>query len=96
MSRKGEPPATLPTEESVPSSILTAFAKTDFRDKVQRFGIKIDDRRRHMYIIGQTGTGKSTMMKNMMIDDVREGRGVCVIDPHGEFVDSVLELYSRE
>jgi len=89
-SKKGGPPATLPIEGVVDEEELTVFAKTNFRDREENFGIKIDDRRRHMYIIGQTGTGKSTMMKNMMMDDVREGRGVAIVDPHGEFIDDVI------
>lgn len=95
-SKKGEPPASLPIEGTVPDDELTVFAQTNFRDKVQKFGIKINDRRRHMYIIGQTGTGKSTMMKNMIIDDIVEGRGVAIIDPHGEFVDSVIDYIPED
>ncbi len=55
-----------------------------------------DDRRRHFYIIGQTGTGKSTMMEEMVKQDIQNGKGVCVIDPHGEFVDHVLENIPKE
>ena len=55
-----------------------------------------DDRRRHFYIIGQTGTGKSTMMEEMVKQDIKNGKGVCVIDPHGEFVDHVLECIPKE
>ena len=90
-SKKGEPPATLPLEGVTPAEELTVFAKTNFRDRMANFGIKLDDRRRHMYIIGQTGTGKTTMMKNMVIDDIVEGRGVAIIDPHGEFIDTALD-----
>jgi len=55
-----------------------------------------DDRRRHFYIVGQTGTGKSTMMEEMVKQDIKDGKGVCVIDPHGEFVDHVLECIPKE
>lgn len=55
-----------------------------------------DDRRRHFYIVGQTGTGKSTMMEEMVKQDIKNGKGVCVIDPHGEFVDHVLECIPKE
>ena len=55
-----------------------------------------DDRRRHFYIVGQTGTGKSTMMEEMVKQDIKNGKGVCVIDPHGEFVDHVLENIPKE
>ncbi|OGI25340.1 MAG: hypothetical protein A3J76_02045 [Candidatus Moranbacteria bacterium RBG_13_45_13] len=55
-----------------------------------------DDRRRHFYIIGQTGTGKTTMMEEMVKQDIKNGKGVCVIDPHGEFVESVVECIPKE
>jgi hypothetical protein len=55
-----------------------------------------DDRRRHFYIVGQTGTGKSTMMEEMVKQDIKNGKGVCVIDPHGEFVDHVIECVPKE
>jgi len=55
-----------------------------------------DDRRRHFYIIGQTGTGKSTLMEEMVKQDVKNGKGVCVVDPHGEFVEHVLECVPKE
>ncbi|MBI3671512.1 type IV secretion system DNA-binding domain-containing protein [Candidatus Azambacteria bacterium] len=70
---------------------IVPFAKTNFRNKDQVFGIKTDDRRRHMYIIGKTGSGKSTLLKNMMIADIRAGRGVGIIDPHGEFAETILD-----
>lgn len=59
------------------------------------FGIKPNDRRHHMYIIGQTGTGKSTLLKNMAIQDIRFGHGVAVIDPHGELVEDILKAIPR-
>ena len=55
-----------------------------------------DDRRRHFYIVGQTGTGKSTMMEEMVKQDIKNGKGVCVIDPHGEFVEHVIECIPKE
>lgn len=63
---------------------------TNFRDEFQRFGIKTDDRRRHMYFVGKSGVGKTTMMENMIIQDINNGKGVCVIDPHGELINRVL------
>lgn len=56
------------------------------------FGIKQEDRRHHIYVVGQTGTGKSTLLKNMAIGDIRQGRGLCIVDPHGELVESVLNF----
>ncbi len=71
---------------------ITLFAKTTFRNQLTRFGIKTDDRRRHMYLIGKTGMGKTNMMENMVIADIRAGRGVGVVDPHGEFAERILDF----
>lgn len=95
-AKKGEPPASLPIEGIVPPNELTLFASTDFRGTPQRFGIKVPDRRQHMYAIGKSGTGKSTMLENMAIDDIRKGRGVAIVDPHGDFINHVLEFVPEE
>ena len=68
----------------------TCFAQTNFRNIQKRFGIKRDDRRRHMYLIGKTGMGKTTCMENMIISDINEGNGVCLVDPHGDFAEKLL------
>jgi len=70
---------------------ITIFAETTFRNNPQKFGIKTDDRRRHMYLIGKTGMGKSTILENMVIEDIRAGRGVAVVDPHGDLAEKVME-----
>lgn len=71
-------------------SKINFFAKTNFRNQERVFGIKEDDRRRHMYVIGKTGMGKSNMLENMAIQDVRNGHGICFVDPHGEGAEKVL------
>lgn len=71
--------------------MIIPFAKTNFRNKSQVFGIRDDDRRRHMYVIGKTGTGKTTLLRNMMISDILAGNGVAVVDPHGEFAETILD-----
>lgn len=71
---------------------ITLFGQTNFRNQKKRFGIKTDDRRRHMYLIGKTGMGKSTMLENMAIADIRAGRGVGIVDPHGEFAEKMLDF----
>ncbi len=75
---------------------IVFFGETTFRNQRVKFGIKTDDRRRHIYIIGQTGTGKTTLLENMTIDDIRAGRGVGVIDPHGEYAEKMLEYIPKE
>ena len=69
---------------------LTYIGFTTYRDKNQLFGIKRKDRRQHVYILGKSGTGKSVLMFNMVIQNIQNGDGVCVVDPHGELVESVL------
>ncbi|EKD23551.1 MAG: hypothetical protein ACD_81C00219G0012 [uncultured bacterium] len=70
---------------------VSIFAKTNFRNQSVNFGIKANDRLRHMYLIGKSGTGKTTLMKNLMINDIKNGFGVAVLDPHGEFVEELLK-----
>lgn len=71
---------------------LNYFAQTDFRGKKVPFGIKSEDRSRHMYIIGKTGMGKSTLLENLAIQDIKNGEGVCFIDPHGSVVEKLLDF----
>lgn len=70
---------------------IVPFATTNFRNNNRVFGVKTADRRNHMYVIGKTGTGKTTLLRNMMISDIVSGRGVAVVDPHGEFAESILD-----
>ncbi|MBZ9578378.1 type IV secretion system DNA-binding domain-containing protein [Patescibacteria group bacterium] len=71
---------------------ITFFAETTFRNIRKKFGIKTDDRRRHIYIVGKTGMGKTVMMENMAIQDIKAGRGVGFIDPHGEAAERLLDF----
>ena len=66
------------------------FAATNYRNQNRKFGIKIDDRRRHMYIVGKTGMGKTTMLENMVLNDIYSGHGVGVVDPHGDFAEKII------
>jgi hypothetical protein len=70
---------------------INFFAKTEFKNQLLTFGIKNSDRRRHIYIIGKTGTGKSTLIANMAIDDMKKRRGLAVIDPHGDLSEILLD-----
>jgi hypothetical protein len=70
---------------------ITFFAKTDARGKGVPFGIRAIDRQRHMYIIGKTGMGKSTMLENMAVQDIQNGEGMAFIDPHGATAEKLLD-----
>jgi hypothetical protein len=75
---------------------VTFFAETNFRFEKRKFGIKTDDRRRHMYIIGKTGMGKTNLIENMVISDINAGHGVALIDPHGDSAEKVIDFIPPE
>lgn len=95
----GEPPENLPvvtenmTDEQ--KKDINFFAKTEYKNSDTIFGIKTPDRRKHMYIIGKTGAGKSTLIANMAIDDIRKDRGVGIIDPHGDLSEIILDYIPK-
>src|SRR4051812_3032429 len=70
---------------------ITYFATTNSRGESVPFGIKRVDRAKHMYVIGKTGMGKSTMLENLAIQDIRNGEGMAFIDPHGGTADRIME-----
>jgi len=78
-------------EQDFNNEEINFFAKTNFRNRERVFGIKTDDRRRHMYVVGKTGMGKTNLIQNMAINDIRSGKGVGIVDPHGEFAERCLE-----
>lgn len=71
---------------------FTPIARTNWRNKNQLFGIKPLDRLQHIYCLGKTGTGKSTLLINMAFDDIYKGHGICVIDPHADTVEKLMKL----
>ncbi len=93
--KRTEPPDNLPaatgnlTEEQ--KKDITFIGRTNFKNEITTFGIKRNDRPRHVYSIGKTGTGKSTLIANMAIEDIRKGKGAAVIDPHGDLIDILLD-----
>jgi energy-coupling factor transporter ATP-binding protein EcfA2 len=70
---------------------ITFFAKTDARGQGVSFGIRAKDRQRHMYVVGKTGMGKSTLLENMAAQDIQNGEGMAFIDPHGSAAETLLE-----
>ena len=94
-----EPPENLPTSFGASEEDkmgVNFFGKTQFKNNDVIFGIKDKDRRRHIWNIGKTGTGKSTLIANMAIDDLKKGRGLAVIDPHGDLCEIILDYIPRE
>ena len=75
---------------------ITYFAETDRRNKRIPFGIKAEDRTRHMYIIGKTGMGKSTLIENMAVQDIKNGEGFAFVDPHGKSAALLLDYIPPE
>ncbi len=88
-AKKVEVPINLPAEGTV-------IAKTSFRGEEKVVRLAENDKRRHVYILGQTGTGKSTTMKNMILDDIYHGKGVAYIDPHGQDLEDILSKIPKE
>jgi hypothetical protein len=89
-----DPPEDLPIAERMSEEEkkeTNFFGRTEYKNRMTTFGIKSTDRRRHMYIIGKTGTGKSTLIANMAINDIRNNKGVCIVDPHGDLCEKVLD-----
>ena len=75
---------------------LVILGETNFRNQRWRFGIKQDDRRRHMYVVGSTGMGKSEFLKNMAIQDIEAGRGIAFLDPHGDPSNDLLDYIPED
>jgi len=88
-ARVAPPPANLPQEGII-------LGESDYRGRKQMIRMLDEDRRRHMYVIGMTGTGKTTIMTNMMVQDVKDGHGCAFIDPHGDAIQAILECVPPE
>jgi len=84
-TKEAPAPANLPAKGTI-------IGESIFRNERKPVHITEEDRRRHVYIVGQTGTGKSTLMTNMVVDDVNNNKGVAIIDPHGDLIERILEL----
>ena len=75
---------------------ITYFAQTDVRARRDKFGIKAKDRTKHMYVIGKTGMGKSTLLENLIVQDIQNGEGVAMLDPHGASAEKILDYIPEE
>ena len=88
-AKEAPPPDNMPKEGLL-------LGESVFRGTAKPVHLADEDRRRHIYVIGQTGTGKSTLLNNLIIEDIRNGKGVAVIDPHGELVEKALAFVPKE
>ncbi len=75
---------------------ITYFASTHTRGKREMFGIRAEDRGKHIYVIGKTGMGKSTMLENMAIQDIQNGEGIAFVDPHGSTAEKLLDFVPHD
>ncbi len=88
-AKSAPPPPNAPKE-----GLLIGY--NQYRGSATDIRVKTDDRRRHMYAVGKTGMGKTTLLENMIVQDIRDGKGVAVIDPHGDLAEKVLMKVPRE
>jgi len=86
----------MPPDKADDERRITYFAATHTRGKREMFGIRAADRGKHVYVIGKTGMGKSTMLENMAIQDIQNGEGICFIDPHGSTAEKLLDFVPYE
>ncbi len=93
LSRKCEPPADLPVDQN--DKNISFFGITNFHGKEIPFGIKRSDRRRHLYVVGKSGSGKSKLLELLIKNDLKMGKGIGVLDPHGDLVDNVLKCVPK-
>ena len=94
------PPPDLPIYGKVDPREVTFIGRTNYvaalEEKKFIFGVKRADRRRHLYVVGKSGVGKTKLLELMIRQDITYGEGVCLIDPHGDIVDATLDFIPRE
>lgn len=94
-SKRAPAPDILPREGLVNPKDVTFIGETNYRNDKQKFGILREDRRRHLYVVGKTGSGKSRLLELLLIADIQQGQGCCLIDPHGDLADEVLKYVPK-
>jgi len=96
LSKKLEPPVNLPVPgQTDPENTLTVLGEAVYRGQRSKFGVRGDDRRRHLYALGKTGMGKTTLLENMIYADIQAGRGLAIIDPHGDLAEVVPQFVPK-
>ncbi|MFH0769787.1 MAG: type IV secretory system conjugative DNA transfer family protein [Candidatus Peregrinibacteria bacterium] len=92
LARKSDPPQDLPRAGE---KEVSTFGITNYHNNFVKFGIRLEDRRRHLYVVGKSGVGKSKLLELLIHEDLDRGRGVAVLDPHGDLVDNVLRFVPK-
>jgi hypothetical protein len=95
-SKTAEPPPNLPSVKSQDPTQISPIGTTNFRGGNVQFGIKRDDRGRHLYIVGQTGTGKSFLLELLALSDIHYKHGIAIIDPHGDFATDIVRAIPED
>ncbi len=95
-SKKAPAPDILPKEGLVEPDEVSFIGETNYRDENKKFGIKRLDRRRHLYIVGKTGGGKSKLLELLLVSDIQSGAGCCLLDPHGDLAEELLKYVPKE
>ncbi len=93
LSKRQAPPTNLPTD--LDDREISFFGQTNFRNQRVPFGIKRADRRRHLYVVGKSGSGKSKLLELLVREDIEAGKGVGILDPHGDLVDNILKIIPK-
>ncbi|MEN9561562.1 MAG: hypothetical protein RIQ56_835, partial [Candidatus Parcubacteria bacterium] len=93
LARKSDPPQDLPR---IGEGGVSGFGVTNYHNNFIPFGIKREDRRRHFYAIGKSGVGKSKLLELLINEDIKNGEGFAVLDPHGDLVDAIMRYIPKE
>lgn len=94
-SKRGPAPDILPREGSIEPKEVSFIGETNYRNEKRKFGIKRIDRRRHLYVVGKTGSGKSKLLELLLVSDIQDGHGCCLLDPHGDLAEEVLKFVPK-
>lgn len=95
-SKRAPAPDILPREGMVDPKEVSFIGETNYRNDRYKFGLKRFDRRRHLYVVGKTGSGKSRMLQLLLIADIQQGKGCCILDPHGDLADELLKYVPQD
>lgn len=95
-SKRAPAPDILPREGLLSPDQISLIGETNYRNEHMRFGLKRFDRRRHLYVVGKTGSGKSKLLELLLMADIQSGQGCCLLDPHGDLAEEVLKFVPRE